>query len=107
MCDWADCQQSRVKYARQLGYFANCDYVDPRLWAESGAQTIAEYEGYLRDRLEAHTEARTLWRESIGRLLIDARAVGDTEAADRIAAMDARWGPGAAEGGLSLAAAAR
>lgn len=66
-----------------------------------------EYEGYLRDRLEAHTEARTLWRESIGRLLIDARAVGDTEAADRIAAMDARWGPGAAEGGLSLAAAAR
>lgn len=57
------------------------------------------YEAQLITAIDAHTTAREQWRAAIGRLLIEANALGDTEAVARIEAIDARYGAGATEAG--------
>jgi hypothetical protein len=51
------------------------------------------YEGQLQDAMDEHAAARGEWRAAIGRLLVDARALGDVEAEAQVVAVDARYGP--------------
>ena len=55
------------------------------------------YEGQLQAAIDEHAAARAAWRDGIGALLVDARRLDDSEAIERIEAIDARYGTGAGD----------
>jgi hypothetical protein len=69
-------------------------YIDEQLrpWIRAAKQE----ETQLRAALDAHAAANAAWREASGRLLAEARAAGDHNAALRVSGLDAAYGRGAA-----------
>ena len=68
-------------------------YIDEQLhpWIHAAKQQ----EAHLRAALGAHAAANAAWREAAGRLLAEARAAGDHDAALRVSGLDAAYRRGA------------